>query len=619
LLWDPGAFVTGSSNSSTFQVSGTDQGQAASFTYKKESPNGGATGSTISISGGTITVAPYVQQSFPDSVIVITSSTPIDGITVTANTIPYDFWGLTLPTTSAQGIDFQNAAALTATQIKQAGFGFVMNYLGTTSSNYLTAAEADSDIAAGLQICSIYEVTYRNGTDYNPNVAGNIPGYFGSCLDNNGYTDGTNAYNYAHNVLNQSAGSAIYFAIDADTANSSAYMADVVSYFQGIAQAFSDLSGGDPLYTIGVYGDGDVLNTIYNDGLAKYKWLADAPGWAGSNGYTNYTIEQFDSRDTSTFPSVSIDHDATIGSSFGQWGPTSAVTPAKPSDFIGDGTSDVLWYNATDGSVGDWLMSNGQPQWQFLSGSLTSWQIQGAGNFTGAKTSDVLWRNTSTGQVLDWVMNNNQPQQQILGYGSTTMNVAGVGDFNGDGTSDILWQNPTNNLVGEWQMNNNVPTWELVAQGSTTMNIAGIGDFNGGGKSDILWENPTNNLVGMWAMNGAQATWSLLDQGSTTMNIVGVGDFTGNGTDDILWENPSNGVVGFWGMTNSQVTSWNVVATANTAYQVAGIGDYYGNGTDDILWRNASTGDVGVWAMNNGQATWHDLGLSSTSFNPVKA
>jgi hypothetical protein len=103
------------------------------------------------------------------------------------------------------------------------------------------------------------------------------------------------------------------------------------------------------------------------------------------------------------------------------------------------------------------------------------------------------------------------------------------------------------------------------------------------------------------------------------MNIVGTGDFTGSGSDDILWENPANGTVGFWGIGNGLAISWNVIGSASTAYQVAGIGDYYGNGTDDILWRDASTGDTGIWQMNNGQATWHDLGIASTTVNPVKA
>jgi hypothetical protein len=298
---------------------------------------------------------------------------------------------------------------------------------------------------------------------------------------------------------------------------------------------------------------------------------------------------------------------------------TILTLPDVASDFTGNGTSDVLWYNATTGDVGDWLMNNGTPQWQYLAGSQAPWQVQGVGDFNGDGTSDVLWRNSATGQVLDWVMTNNLPQQQILGPSSTSFQIAGLGDFNGDGTDDILWQNPTNNDVGIWQMQNNVPTWEDIGFGSTTVNIAGVGDFTGNGKDDILWENPTNGIVGMWAINGSTAAWSQIGQGSTTMNIVGVGDFTGNGTDNLLWENPTNGTVGFWGMSNVQATSWNIVANANTAYQVAGIGDYYGTGTDDVLWRNATTGDVGVWAMNNGQATWHDLGSSSTSFDTVKA
>jgi endoglucanase len=280
--------------------------------------------------------------------------------------------------------------------------------------------------------------------------------------------------------------------------------------------------------------------------------------------------------------------------------------------------SDVFWYNASTGDVGDWQVYGAIAQWTGIGTASLTMQGAGIGDFTGDATSDILWENPTNGIVGDWLMNNNVPTWQQIGQGSTTMNIAGVGDFYGNGTDDILWQNPTNNAVGEWQMINNTPFWAMIGQGSTTMNIAGIGDFNGDGKSDILWENPTNKLVGMWAMNGSTPTWSLIDQGSTTMTIVGVGDFTASGTDDVLWENRSNGVVGFWEMATGLDTSWIVVATANPAYQVAGIGDYNGDGTSDILWRNPTTGDTGIWVMNNGQATWHDLGSSSTAFNVVK-
>jgi ELWxxDGT repeat protein len=170
---------------------------------------------------------------------------------------------------------------------------------------------------------------------------------------------------------------------------------------------------------------------------------------------------------------------------------TTLTLPSIASDFTGNGTSDVLWYNATTGDVGDWLMMSGAPQWQYLSGSQSPWQVQGVGDFNGDGTSDVLWRNSSTGQVLDWVITNNLPQQQILGPSSTSFQIAGVGDFNGDGTDDILWQNPANNDVGIWQMQNNTPTWEGIGYGSTTMNIAGVGDFTGTGKDDILWRTLT--------------------------------------------------------------------------------------------------------------------------------
>jgi hypothetical protein len=300
-------------------------------------------------------------------------------------------------------------------------------------------------------------------------------------------------------------------------------------------------------------------------------------------------------------------------------GGVTTVTALAPDDFNGDGMSDVLWFNPTNDTMGDWLMNNGTPAWQVVGQGSSTVNAEGFGDFTGNGTSDILWENPTNGLVGDWLMTNNQPAWQQIGQGSTTMSIVGVGDFNGDGTDDILWQNPANNYVGIWQMQNNVPTWEAIGYGSTTVNIAGVGDFTGNGKDDILWENPTNGVVGMWAINGSTPSWSQIGQGSTTMNIVGVGDFTGNRTDDVLWENLSNGTVGFWGMTNGLATSWNVVATASTSYQVAGIGDYYGGGTDDILWRNASTGDVGVWQMNNGQATWHDLGISATSFNTVRA
>jgi hypothetical protein len=377
-------------------------------------------------------------------------------------------------------------------------------------------------------------------------------------------------------------------------------------------------------------GAPSILDLFRYASVGEYQWTGGQAAYFSTNGgttdqanfatsfdytlFTNLTNDPFDAPVTSsTLNLTNLDIEVLNDLGFGAKSQNSVI-----GDFNGGSTSDVLWINPANDTVGDWLMNNGTPTWNVVGQGSSTASIKGFGDFTGNGISDVLWENPTNGIVGDWLMNNNQPTWQQIGQGSTTMNIAGVGDFNGDGTSDILWQNPTNNYIGIWQMQNNTPTWEAVGYGSTTANIVGVGDFTETSKDDILWENPTNGVVGVWAMNGSTPIWSVVGQGSTTMQIVGVGDFRGSGTDEVLWENPSNGVVGFWGMNGGQATSWNVVGTANTSYQVAGVGDYYGNGISDILWRNPTSGDVGIWAISNGQATWHDLGSSSTAFSVVK-
>jgi Domain of unknown function (DUF1906) len=523
----------------------------------------------------------------------------------------------TLSMPAYAGIDYRYNSAndpLVPSDIKSSGIGLVGEYIGGAStSSYLTLGKAKQYIAAGLGIFSIYEKGAMNSAAY----------FNSSSSYQNGLADGKNAIAAAKRD-GQASGAAIYFGIDYDPGTN---LAGVVTYFQGVDAAFAGATNSAH-YTVGVYGAGTTLQTIKDtDGLATYGDLAESTGWTGSKTYANWNLEQIYDPSligSTNFPNTSdfsqfsyIAGDLTNGMPTGASTSINLVAANVKGDLTGAGSSDVLWYNASTGNVGDWQLNNSAAQWTGIGTASTTVAASGEGDFFGNGITDVLWQNPTNNLVGDWQLTNGVPVWQVIGQGSTTMNIAGVGDFDGNGTSDILWQNPTNNLVGEWQMNNNVPTWQLIGQGSTSMNIAGIGDFNGDGTSDILWENPTNNLVGMWAMNGSTPTWSLIDQGSTTMKIVGVGDFTGSGTDDVLWENPANGTVGFWGMANGQDTSWNVVSTANTAYQVAGIGDYNGDGTSDILWRNPTTGDTGIWAMNNGQATWHDLGATSTAYKPV--
>jgi hypothetical protein len=62
-------------------------------------------------------------------------------------------------------------------------------------------------------------------------------------------------------------------------------------------------------------------------------------------------------------------------------------------DFNGDGTSDILWFNAVTGSVGQFEMNNGSPTWRSIGTSGANWEITGTGDFNGDGTDDILWFN----------------------------------------------------------------------------------------------------------------------------------------------------------------------------------------------------------------------------------
>src|SRR6185437_2425909 len=150
-------------------------------------------------------------------------------------------------------------------------------------------------------------------------------------------------------------------------------------------------------YKIGVYGPGDALTSLHSLGLTDlaYYWVDNH--WGGTS-YSTPNIER-DLNGVSASPTsigVQVDTDTSFGSEFGQW--TTGVSTPGPGVVLSD--------------------------------------------FNGDGTSDILWRNDTNGQVLDWQMSNGTKQKGILfATPGSTLSFAGVGDFNGDGTSDILWQN----------------------------------------------------------------------------------------------------------------------------------------------------------------------------------
>ncbi len=176
-------------------------------------------------------------------------------------------------------------------------------------------------------------------------------------------------------------------------------------------------------------------------------------------------------------------------------------------DFFDNGNDDVLWTGLnSNGSVSTdiWeLNSNGKWMASVSPGvHPAGYQVAGIGDFNHDGTSDILWYDASTNDVDLWELSNGQWAGSVdIGTHPAGWTIAGVGDFNHEGTSDIVWYNATTNDVDIWEISNG--HWAASADlGShpAGWTIAGVGDFNGDGTTDILWQQTATGHTETWLL-----------------------------------------------------------------------------------------------------------------------
>jgi serralysin len=283
------------------------------------------------------------------------------------------------------------------------------------------------------------------------------------------------------------------------------------------------------------------------------------------------------------------------------------------NDFNGDGTSDILWYNASTTGVGMYEMNNGVPSWSSIGTGAANWEIVGTGDFTGDYHDDILWFNSATSSVGMFQMFDGAATWSSIGTAGSGWTINGTGDFNGDGTDDILWFNASSGSVGMYQMNNGSASWGWIGTAGSGWETVATGDFNGDSTDDILWFNASSGSIGMYQMNNGTPTWGWIGTAGSGWETVATGDFNGDSTDDILWFNASSGSVGMYQMNNGTPT-WSWLGTAGSGWSVVATGDYNGDNTDDILWHNATSGAVGMYEMHNGAPSWQFIGTSGSGW-----
>jgi outer membrane protein assembly factor BamB len=281
--------------------------------------------------------------------------------------------------------------------------------------------------------------------------------------------------------------------------------------------------------------------------------------------------------------------------------PGSGWTATHTADLNGDGKADILWRH-TDGRVAAWLM-NGLVSTGgaiFMSAG-SGWSVTHTADLNGDGKADILWRHTD-GRVAVWIMEGlGATSGAILLAAPNAWSITHVADLNGDGKADILLRN-TDGTVAVWLMNGTTITaGATLLAAPNAWSITHTADLNADGKADILWRN-TDGTVAAWLMNGT----SLAD--SNTFMAAGSGwsithmvDLNGDGKADILWRN-TDGSTATWIMNGLGSTGGASLIPAPNSWTVTYTGDLNGDGKTDLIWRHPD-GRLAIWLMNGAAQT----------------
>jgi len=252
--------------------------------------------------------------------------------------------------------------------------------------------------------------------------------------------------------------------------------------------------------------------------------------------------------------------------------PGSSEQPTFVADFTGNGQKDILFYNPGDQNwwLGQ-LTSTNQLTWSLAGNTKDFFNYPGSSgqptfvaDFIGNGQTDILFYNpgdqnwwlgqlTSINQ-LTWSLAGNT--KDFFNYPGSSEQPTFVADFNGNGQTDILFYNPgdQNWWLGQLTSTNQL-TWSLAGNTKDFFNYPGsseqptfVADFNGNGQANILFYNPGDQNWWLGQLTSTnQLTWSLAGNTKDFFNYPGssgqptfVADFTGNGEADILFYNPGD-------------------------------------------------------------------------------
>jgi len=193
-------------------------------------------------------------------------------------------------------------------------------------------------------------------------------------------------------------------------------------------------------------------------------------------------------------------------------------------DFDGDSRIDIVWRNRSTGQNVAWSLSEDEDDGNIDSyeplplpaETDTNWRVVATGDFDGNGRSDLVWQNQSNGQVRFWLLNGTA-LVGVLPLGTESdlnWQIVGSGDFDADGRPDLFWRNRATGQVRLWYVTGSTFTSSGPLQQVENLNwdVAGVGDFArlaGGavvgepdGRPDVLWRHALTGENALWVMQG---------------------------------------------------------------------------------------------------------------------
>jgi hypothetical protein len=245
--------------------------------------------------------------------------------------------------------------------------------------------------------------------------------------------------------------------------------------------------------------------------------------------------------------------------------PSGGITQRIGADFNGDGLTDILWRDYSNGRNYIWFMDGlkriGSVELPAVSD--LNWRIVGTGDFDRDGSVDILWRNYGTGENLVWMMNRTTRKSivKLWTMKDVKWRIEGTGDFDKNGSVDILWRHYGTGQNQVWMMDGTtLKSMVNLSHAVSDLNwrISGTGDFNKDGSVDIVWRHYKTGRNAVWLMNGTKLTKGVYlnwDVSDLNWRIVGTGDFNKNGSVDIVWRNYKTGRNAVWLMNGTKATN----------------------------------------------------------------